>query len=138
MLSIARKKIKLWGLTNISNLIRGDVQRLSEYFNLDEFDYVSSTCLFCSVPDPIKGLKQVSKVLKPKGKLIQIEHGISNISIINRGLNILDPITFKHIGSHINRNHLKNLEIAGFHLLNKVRLDPIGMFRLLISEKSVS
>ena len=43
-----------------------DVERLD--FADDSFDTVVVTCVFCSVPNPIQGLKEVRRVTKPSGK----------------------------------------------------------------------
>jgi ubiquinone/menaquinone biosynthesis C-methylase UbiE len=93
MVSQAKLKIKKFGLDNIKEIIVGDIQKLSDYFDPHSFDYVISSCVFCSVPDPILGLKEVFKVLRPSGKLIQIEHGLSEIGLINALLIFLDPLT---------------------------------------------
>ncbi|MHA2179867.1 MAG: class I SAM-dependent methyltransferase [Promethearchaeota archaeon] len=135
MLSQAKLKAIKYGLSNIKEFIVGDIQNLSNIFEPNSFDYVVSSCVFCSVPDPILGLKQVFKVLKPSGKLIQIEHGISEIKLINVGLLLFDQFTYKRYGFHLNRNHLKNLQNAGFDLIHYHKIDPSGIFRLLISKK---
>jgi len=136
MVSQAQLKVKNFALNNIKEFVIGDIQRLTDYFDPNSFDYVISSCVFCSVPDPILGLKEVFKVLKPSGKLIQIEHGLSEIEFINALLIFLDPLTSKKFGFHLKRNHLENLESAGFKITHQRKLDPIGIFRLLVSKKS--
>lgn len=49
-----------------------DVERLD--FADDSFDTVVATCVFCSVPNPIQGLKEVRRVTKSSGKIILLEH----------------------------------------------------------------
>jgi ubiquinone/menaquinone biosynthesis C-methylase UbiE len=137
MVSQAQIKVKKYALNNIKEFVIGDIQRLSDYFDPNSFDYVISSCVFCSVPDPILGLKEVFKVLKPSGKLIQIEHGLSEIKPINVGLVLFDPFTSKRFGFHLNRNHLKNLENSGFKVTHQQKIDPTGIFRLLVSKKSL-
>ena len=136
MVSQAYLKVKKHHLDNVKEIIIGDIQKLSDYFDPESFDYVTSSCVFCSVPNPTSGLKEVFKVLKPHGKLIQIEHGLTEIKLINLGLELFDPFTLKRFGFHLNRNHFKNLENSGFEVTHHQKIDPLGIFRLLISKKS--
>jgi phosphatidylethanolamine/phosphatidyl-N-methylethanolamine N-methyltransferase len=53
-------------------LIEMDVQQLS--FPDNYFDTVFATFVFCSVPDPILGLRELKRVCKPNGKLLLLEH----------------------------------------------------------------
>ena len=53
-------------LTQNINILEMDVERLD--FADDSFDTVVATCVFCSVPNPIQGLKEVRRVTKPSGK----------------------------------------------------------------------
>ena len=137
MVSQAHLKVKKHRLDNVKEIIIGDIQKLSDYFDPESFDYVTSSCVFCSVPNPILGLKEVSKVLKPSGKLIQIEHGLSTIKPINMWLEFFDPYTSKRLGFHLNRNHIRNLENSGFEVIYQHNIDPTGIFRLVISKKSL-
>lgn len=50
----------------------GDVQRLE--FSDQSFDTVAATFVFCSVPNPILGLQEIQRVLKPGGILLLLEH----------------------------------------------------------------
>lgn len=38
------------------------------------FDIVFTSCVFCSVLDLVKGLKEIRRVCKPDRKIIMIEH----------------------------------------------------------------
>ena len=49
-----------------------DAQNMS--FPDDTFDEVLATFVFCSVPDPVLGLKEALRVTKPDGKLYLLEH----------------------------------------------------------------
>lgn len=33
----------------------------------DYFDIIVTSCVFCSVPDPVEGLKEFKRVCKPEG-----------------------------------------------------------------------
>ena len=135
MILQARLKIHRYRLKNIKWLRTGDAQTVSSQFPANYFDYVTSTCVFCSVPDPIKGLKEILKILKPGGKFIQLEHGLSNNRVINVGMRAVDPLTYKHRGVHIARNHLAILQKAGFEVLHMRDLDLLGITKAIISRK---
>jgi len=70
MLERARKKAARLDL-NV-DLQEMDVQRLN--FPENYFDMVFATFVFCSVPDPVAGLKELRRVCKPDGRLILLEH----------------------------------------------------------------
>lgn len=87
-------------------------------FEDNTFDTVVTSCVFCSVPDPVKGLKEIRRVCKNGGKVIMLEHMRSNKPVVGK---IMDRINFipLHIwGANINRQTLKNLQEAGFNKEN--------------------
>src|SRR5215468_4331654 len=53
-------------------LVQGDAQGLP--FRDGAFDTVISGLVFCSVPDPARGLAEIKRVLKPGGTLRMLEH----------------------------------------------------------------
>lgn len=84
-------------------------------FEDNTFDTVVTSCVFCSVPDPVKGLKEIRRVCKNGGKVIMLEHMRSNKPVVGK---IMDRINFipLHIwGANINRQTLKNLQEVGFN-----------------------
>ncbi len=54
------------------DLIQMDVENLG--FKDNTFDTVVASFVFCSVPDPVKGLQEMRRVLKPGGVALFIEH----------------------------------------------------------------
>jgi len=134
MIKHAKMKAKRLKLRNVKEFVIGDIQRLSKYFSPNSFEFITSTCVFCSVPDPVKGLKEVAQVLHSSGKLVQIEHGISNFKILNLFMSAFDPITANMRGFHLTRNIKKNLERAGFKAIHEWSLDPAGIIKVIISK----
>lgn len=91
-------------------------------FSDNSFDYVVTTCVFCSVPDPVRGLKEIHRVLKPEGKLLMLEHMRSENRLLGLLMDIVNPVVVKILGANINRRTLENLEQAGFNIAYEKRL----------------
>lgn len=110
MLSYARKRAERLELDVELRLM--DVQSLN--FPDDSFDTVITTCVFCSVPDPLQGLREINRVLKPDGYLLMLEHVLSERPIAKLIMEMLNPIVVHTMGANINRRTRQNLERAGF------------------------
>ncbi|MFT8889685.1 MAG: methyltransferase domain-containing protein [Ethanoligenens sp.] len=110
MLSKAEKKIVNCHSQVQLNLM--DVQHLD--FPDDSFDTVLSTCVFCSVPDPVEGLKEIRRVCKPGGKIVMLEHVRSENALLGPIMDVFNPIVFNLYGANINRKTLDNIRKAGF------------------------
>jgi len=76
------------------------------------FDNVVATCVFCSVPDPVRGLQEVRRVLRPGGEAVLLEH-MRPGGALGRLFDLLDPIVSRFMGPHINRRTLDNIRKAG-------------------------
>lgn len=112
-------------------LIEMDAQNMD--FPQHHFDTVVATCVFCSVPDPIKGLKEIKRVCKPNGKIILLEHVRSDNPVLGKIMDILDPLTVRMMGPHINRRTVENIEKAGIHI-QCVHNQGINILKLIIAE----
>lgn len=110
MLEKAREKAS--NLNRDMKLIQMDAQNMD--FPDNTFDMVFTTCVFCSVPDPVKGLQEIRRVCKPNGKIIMIEHVRSEKKVMGLIMDILNPITVNLYGANINRRTVKNVQEAGF------------------------
>jgi len=109
MLEKARDKVE--NRKNIK-LIEMDAEDMN--FVDNTFDTVVTSCVFCSVPDPIKGLKEIRRVCKNNGKIIMLEHMRSNNEFVGKFMDIVNFIPLNIWGANINRQTMKNLNKAGF------------------------
>lgn len=95
-----------------------DAQSLSYADN--SFDTVVATFVFCSVPMPLKGLKELHRVCKPGGRVLLLEHVISTNPLLAFVMNLLNPLVLRLFGANINRNTVKNVQACPF---SSVRVD---------------
>jgi len=89
-----------------------DVQSL--YFADNSFDTVIGSFVFCSVPLPLKGLKELHRVCKPGGQVLLLEHVLSSKPVIAKVMNFVNPAIVALAGANINRNTVKNVKACGF------------------------
>lgn len=101
-------------------LINMDAQNMN--FPDNTFDVIFTTCVFCSVPDPILGLKELRRVCKPNGKIIMVEHVRSEKKVLGGIMDILNPIVVNTYGANINRKTLDNVNSAGFINVSSINL----------------
>ncbi|AFK86334.1 MULTISPECIES: class I SAM-dependent methyltransferase [Thermoanaerobacterium] len=130
MVEIAKDKAKRYGKDVDIRVM--DIESLE--FNDNTFDAVVTSCVFCSVPDPIKGLKELKRVLKNDGKLFMLEHVRSKKLILGTLMDILNPLTVNTWGANINRDTVKNLKISGFKILKEENL-ALDIMKLIIAGK---
>ena len=93
------------------SLQQADVQLLP--FADRSFDTVASACTFCSVADPVRGLKELYRVLKPGGAMLMFEHVRSRKPLLGLSLDFLNLVT-RYIGPAMNRDTVGNVQRAGF------------------------
>ena len=88
-----------------------DVQQLP--FADESFDTVATASTFCSVPDPVKGLQELLRVLRPGGKLLMYEHVRSENWFLALELDFLSWM-MRYIAPSMNRDTISNVATAGF------------------------
>lgn len=114
-------------------LMRADVMSLP--FKDESFDCVVSTFVFCSVPDPVVGLREIFRVLKPRGKMFLLEHVLSGYALIRIWEEIHNPITSRLFGFNLNRDTSCNLKRAGFEIIEDKKLALKDVFRFFVVRK---
>jgi ubiquinone/menaquinone biosynthesis C-methylase UbiE len=80
-------------------------------------DTVVMTWTLCSINDPQAALREMRRILKPDGKLLFVEHGLSPEPVIERWQHRLTPI-WCHLagGCHLDRKMDDLIRSAGFDL----------------------
>lgn len=118
MLSVAKKKFD--GIKNNIVFMEMDAENMN--FKDNTFDTVFTSCVFCSVPDPVAGLKEIRRVCKKNGKIVMLEHVRSKGRISGFLMDIFNRIPLYLYGANINRDTVNNLKLAGFTEIHEKNL----------------
>ena len=119
MLEKARKKLHRFPEKKIVLL---EMDAMNMGFPDRSFDFVVSTFVFCTVPDPLAGLQEVKRVLKTDGKAIFLEHMRSASGFNNMFLYSMSGLTVPLIGTSMVRKTKQNIETAGFSIIEEKNL----------------
>ena len=128
MLSHAKEKAR--SSNNIS-LFRMDAENLG--FKDESFDYVITTFVLCSIPQPVPALEEMKRVCKPDGMVINLEHMKSDNKFIASVEDLLNPITKATTGVNINRETVENVKKAGLDVTEVKNMAFKDVFRLIRS-----
>lgn len=78
-------------------------------------DNALSTLTLCTIPDEVRALREIKRVLRPGGKLYFLEHGLSDDLMLARRQRRFDGIQQRIAGGcHLDRNHVEVLAESGF------------------------
>ena len=78
------------------------------------FNTILGTFLFCSVPDPLRGLRELRRVCKPDGRLLLLEHVRPCGHFTGPLFDSINPLAVKVSGANINRTTVQTIRKAGF------------------------
>jgi ubiquinone/menaquinone biosynthesis C-methylase UbiE len=110
-----------------------DAQQLP--FQDNSFDTVVGTLVFCSIPDPLQALAEIKRVIRPKGRLILLEHVRGN-GFVSRRFTDWGQIPWGALQSdcQLNRETVKTVGEAGFTITD---YDQSGWFGILAEIQAI-
>jgi phosphatidylethanolamine/phosphatidyl-N-methylethanolamine N-methyltransferase len=114
MLAQAQRKADELGLQ--VDLRHMDVQDLG--FPQDTFAAAVATFVFCSVPIPVRGLREIARVVKPGGDIWLLEHVRINKPLIGLLMDFANPLAVRVMGANINRQTVQNVKRAGLQIID--------------------
>ena len=86
------------------------------------FDTIFATFVFCSVPDPVLGLKELRRVCKPDGSLLLLEHVRPGNPLLGYLFDLVNPFVVRMMGANINRMTIDYIKSAGWQIKNDQKL----------------
>ena len=110
MLKYARKRAN--GYSHIEQLLIMDAEDLT--FADNTFDTIVSSCVFCSIHNPVKAFEEMRRVCRNTGSIYLLEHVRTKNKVVGKIMDILNTISFRLYGDNINRRTYDNLIEAGF------------------------
>lgn len=118
MLAIARRRAAALG--SRAELRCGDAQDLD--LPDASFDTVLITLALCTIPDERAAVREARRVLRPRGRLVLLEHVRSPLRAVRAIQRLLDPLAVRFEGDHLVRDPLDYLEAEGFEIETAQRL----------------
>lgn len=129
MLARARKKAASLGKT--LDLQQMDAQHLD--FPDDTFDAAVATFVFCSIPDPMAGLAELARVVKPEGEIFLLDHVRIDHPIIGPLMDLMNHLTVRITGANINRRTVENARRSALHIESVTNLGPLDVVKLIVA-----
>ncbi|MEO8193217.1 MAG: methyltransferase domain-containing protein [Gemmatimonadales bacterium] len=85
------------------------------------FDEAVVTLAMFTIPDPLRALDELSRVLRPGGVLRMLEHvRIDQPSVVGKAQDFLTPVWRRLAGGcHLNRRPIQSLVAARFRIQSK-------------------
>jgi ubiquinone/menaquinone biosynthesis C-methylase UbiE len=112
MLRIAQRKGRRVGVDAKYLLL--DAENLP--FPDDSFDTVLSTLSSCTFPDPIRAFREMSRVCRPDGRILLLEHGRSSVRLFGWYQDKRAWKQAEQFGCQWNREPVKLVQEAGLTL----------------------
>lgn len=129
MLDIAHRRAPELGLN--ADLRLGDAQALD--LPDASFDTAVATFVFCSVPDPVLGLSELARVVRPGGQVLLLEHMRSANSTLGALMDFINPLVVRLMGANINRPTVANVWASGLEIESVEDLWLGGIFKLIVA-----
>lgn len=80
------------------------------------FDTVAISLSLCTIPDPVKALRELGRVCRPEGRIVMLEHVRSTARPLAALQRLLSPLNERAIGCHLDRDTFGLAQSLGFSI----------------------
>lgn len=97
------------------------------------FDTVTTSLMLCTVPDPTHALSEMSRVCKPDGRIVLLEHVRASNRLFAGMQKLLTPFQVRQLGCHLDRATDQLVRELGF----RVERDEsrfVGVFHIMVMQ----
>ena len=130
MLELARSRARDLGRT--VTLREGSAHELP--FAEASFDTVVCTFGLCAIPDPAAAVGEMSRVLRPGGRLILVDHVAASSRVVRAMQWLVELASVPLAGEHFRRRPLKLVEALGLPIDRRERF-KLGLVERLVARK---
>lgn len=97
------------------------------------FDTVTTSLMLCTVPDPAATLAEMTRVLRPGGRIVLLEHVLAPNRLIAWLQRRVSPWQEQRMGCHLDRRTDRLVRDLGYTVVHHRRRVP-GIFHLMVLE----
>lgn len=109
----------------------GDAQELSGFAD-ESFDTVTASLTLCTIPDVPKLLSEFTRVLRPGGRVVLIEHVLSPNPVIGWFQKVIAPWHVRRMGCHLDRTTVELVQESGYRI-DEERRKYFGVMRFVVA-----
>lgn len=131
---LARAQRRKQKLQSHVKLVLGDVQALD--LPAASVDAAFATFVFCSVPDPVLGFRELGRVVRPGGRVYLLEHMRAANEWLGRLMDWVNPLVVRALGFNINRRTLENITRAGLEIEYVQDMGLGGIFKIIVARSA--
>ena len=110
-------------------LVEEDAQALP--FADRVFDSVAFNLVLCTVPDPLRAVREALRVARPGAPLVFFEHVRSHLLPVALLQELINPLTVRFDADHFNRRTLDTVRAAGVEVV-WIHRWALGFFNLIV------